>query len=117
MKCKEGFGSEIAYATGTVMMVSWVVILGPMGALLLGGIAYSMLAKDLAMGVLCGAVFFLPIVLTAAWGSMRLSELLRERRLQLIARDNISSSFRDMGTRFPSSEATGQDGMPVKVAE
>jgi hypothetical protein len=85
MKNKEGIGSEIVDTIGTHAMVSWVAILGPMGALLLGGIAYSMLAKNLAMGVLCGVVFFLPLVLTAAWGSMRLSEFLRDRRLRRVA--------------------------------
>jgi hypothetical protein len=86
MKSEEGFGSEIVGAMGTLVMASWVLILGPVGALLLGGITYSMLAKNLAVGVLCGAGFFLPPVLTAAWGSMRLWELLHERRLRRVSR-------------------------------
>jgi hypothetical protein len=85
MECEEGFRSAAVDVTGTLVMAPWVMILGPMGALLLGGIAHSMLGKNLAVDVVRGAVFFLSVVLTAAWGSMRLSEFLRERRLRRVA--------------------------------
>ena len=39
---------------GTLVIVAWIVILGPLGALLLGGIAYSMFVNNLVTGVICG---------------------------------------------------------------
>jgi hypothetical protein len=56
-------------------MVAWIVILGPLGALLLGGIAYAMLVDNLEAGLICGFLFFLPLFLTLAWGANRWSEL------------------------------------------
>jgi hypothetical protein len=62
------------------MLVAWIVILGPLGALLLGGIAYSMFADNLVAGLICGFFFFLPLLLTLAWGATSLSEVPRKSR-------------------------------------
>jgi hypothetical protein len=67
---------------GTLMMVAWILILGPLGALLLGGIAYSMSIDNLEAGLICGFLFFLPLFLTLAWGAATWSEVLQENRLQ-----------------------------------
>jgi hypothetical protein len=67
---------------GTLVIVAWIVILGPLGALLLGGIAYSMFVNNLVTGVICGFFFFLPLLLTLAWGANRWSELRGEKRSQ-----------------------------------
>jgi hypothetical protein len=74
--------TRTSQAMGTVMMFSWILILGPLGALLLGGTAYAMLAKNPAVGVACGIVFFFPLLSTAAWGAVRLLELHREKRVR-----------------------------------
>jgi hypothetical protein len=65
---------------GTLVLVAWIVILGPLGALLLGGIAYSMFVDNLVAGLICGFFFFLPLLLTLAWGAVRLSEIPRRKR-------------------------------------
>jgi hypothetical protein len=67
---------------GTLVLVAWIVILGPLGALLLGGIAYSMFVNNLVTRVICGLCFFLPLLLTLAWGANRWSELRGENRSQ-----------------------------------
>lgn len=67
---------------GTLVIVAWFVILGPLGALLLGGIAYSMFVNNLEAGLICGSLFFLPLFLTLAWGVTRWSELRGEKRSQ-----------------------------------
>jgi hypothetical protein len=67
---------------GTLVIVAWIVILGPLGALLLGGIAYSMSANNLVVGLICGFLFFLPFLLTLSWGVNRWSELRSENRAQ-----------------------------------
>ncbi len=63
---------------GTLVLVAWIVVLGPIGALLLGGIAYSMFVDNLVAGLICGLFFFLPLLLTLVWGTTRLSEVTRE---------------------------------------
>ncbi len=67
---------------GTLVMIAWVIILGPLGALLLGGIAHSMLVDNLVGGIICGFFLFLPLLLTLAWGANRWFELRRKKRAQ-----------------------------------
>lgn len=64
------------------MMVTWILILGPLGALLLGGIAYAMFVDNLEAGLICGFLFFLPLFLTLAWGAARWSQVLHKNRSQ-----------------------------------
>lgn len=65
---------------GTLIMVTWILILGPLGALLLGGIAYSMCVDNLEAGLICGFLFFLPLLLTLGWGVNWWFELRDENR-------------------------------------
>ena len=67
---------------GTLVIVAWIVILGPLGALLLGGIAYSMFVNNLVTGAICGFFLFLPLLLTLAWGANKWSELRDENGSQ-----------------------------------
>jgi hypothetical protein len=52
---------------GTWMWIAWVIFLGPGGFLLLIGVAYAMLAQNLALGIVAGILLFLPILLTVPW--------------------------------------------------
>jgi hypothetical protein len=87
---------------GTLVIVAWIVILGPLGALLLGGIAYSMLVNNLVTGVICGFFFFLPLLLTLAWGANRWSEIRGEMRSQTspfrLTTRPIASASHPLGT-------------------
>jgi hypothetical protein len=65
---------------GTFVMVAWFVVLVPLAGLLLGGMAYSMFARNLEMGPICALFCFLPLLLTIAWGSTRLSGFLSKNR-------------------------------------
>jgi hypothetical protein len=67
---------------GTLVIAAWFVIIGPLGALLQGGIAYSMFVNNLVTGVMCGFFVFLPLLLTLTWGANRWSELRGENRSQ-----------------------------------
>jgi hypothetical protein len=82
MKRDEGFRTRIVQAMGTVMMFTWILILGPVGVLLLGGAAYFMQAKNSVAVASCGVLFLFPLLLTVAWGVMRSLELFRERRVR-----------------------------------
>jgi hypothetical protein len=57
-----------AEATGTAMWIAWAAFLGPGGFLLLLGVAYAMYVQNLALGIICGILLFLPLALTALWG-------------------------------------------------
>ncbi len=70
----------IASGAGAIIVVTWMIVIGPLGALLLGGIAYAMFVNNLVAGVICGFLFFLPLLLTLTWGINRWSETLREQR-------------------------------------
>jgi len=117
MRKEEAVGSEIVDSMGTLAMVSWVLVLGPVGALLLGGIAYSMLAKHPVIGVLCGVVFFLPPILTAAWGSMRLWSFLARGGCPHCLQRHLPFLRGHGPVASVCSEATVQGGMMVKLAD
>lgn len=70
---------------GTLVMIAWIVILGPLGALLLGGIAYAMFVDNLEAGLICGFLFFLPLFLTLAWGVARCSEVVNKNRSRRVS--------------------------------
>ncbi len=95
MKSKDTLGKRVVRSMGTIMMVTWMLILGPIGAVLLGAVAYSMLAKNPIQGVLCGILLFLPLFLTIAWGIERWLHARREQNLQraalLLATEPIGS--------------------------
>ncbi len=68
MESEADFRRSIVQSMGTTMMVTWMLILGPVGALLLGAVAYAMLAKNPLQGAFCGVLLFLPLCLTITWG-------------------------------------------------
>jgi hypothetical protein len=76
------FREKVVRTMGTIMMIMWMLVLGPVGALLLGGLAYAMFAKSLVAGAFCAMLIFLPLVLTLAWGTLGLIATLRVNRAQ-----------------------------------
>jgi hypothetical protein len=61
---------EMGKSIGAAMWISWIVFLGPIGFLLLLGVAYAMVVQNLAVGVICGFFMFLPVVLTLVWAPL-----------------------------------------------
>ena len=82
MRNKEPRQTGTVDALGTVMILTWFLILGPIGVLLLGGTAYFIGAENVAVALLCAGPCLVPLVLTLVWGSMKLVEVLRERRVE-----------------------------------
>jgi hypothetical protein len=80
MKMNEDFCTRAVRAIGTIMMIAWILIIGPVGAMLLGGTTYGMVASSLGVSMFCVALWFLPLVLTLAWGVAKLLELHKVRR-------------------------------------
>jgi hypothetical protein len=94
MKTAANFGEKTARAMGTISMIAWVLVLGPVGALLVGGVAYAMLANSLIAGALCAVLIFMPLFLTLTWGILGLFALLRGGREQHAALLLTTEPFR-----------------------
>jgi predicted lipid-binding transport protein (Tim44 family) len=86
---------------GTFVMIAWFIVLGPLAALLLGGIAYSMFVDNLEAGLICGFLLFLPLLLTLAWGAATLSESRRKGKSQ---RASLILTTRPIKSALESSE-------------
>lgn len=67
MIVKQTRSERMAEKIGTAMIISWFVFLGPIGFLLLLGVAYSMFVQNLAVGVICGVLAFVPVILLIVW--------------------------------------------------
>jgi hypothetical protein len=68
MKTREITLKGIAEELGSAMMIGWTMLLGPLGAIPLLTLAYSIFTQNLALGVICGLLVFAPLMLTVAWG-------------------------------------------------
>jgi hypothetical protein len=53
---------------GTIVILAWILIVGPLGGILIGAAAYFMLVENTFAAVICAAVLMLPAVLTIIWG-------------------------------------------------
>jgi hypothetical protein len=65
---------------GAAIFVSWLLFLGPVGLLLLLGVAYAMVVQNLALGIIAGLLLATPIILTAAWIPVAFYALLWEKK-------------------------------------
>ena len=57
----------VASRVGKVAFIAWSLLLGPIGALGLAGVAYAMLSQNLPLGIVCGALIGVPFVSGLAW--------------------------------------------------
>jgi hypothetical protein len=53
---------------GTIMILAWTLIIGPLGGILIGATTYFMLVENIVAVGICAAVLLLPTVLTLIWG-------------------------------------------------
>ena len=77
--------ARIRNAVGTAMWISWIMFLGPMGLFLLLGVSYAIAVQNLALGIVCGLLLGLPVVLTIVWAPLGWFALLSDRLLALEA--------------------------------
>jgi hypothetical protein len=103
MEHTENSQKEAARETGAIMWIAWVVILGPLGALLLGILAYSMLANYLVLGAFCIALALSPILLTVTWGLLMLRQILRQSRERKVALPGTTAPI-----GFPGQSSRGR---------
>lgn len=53
---------------GTATMICWVVVLGPLGAVLLASAAYAMVNGNMVLCVIFSVAMLSPVFLNVAWG-------------------------------------------------
>lgn len=73
---------------GTAMMLAWFLVIGVGGFLLLLGIFYAMVAKNMTLAVVCCVLVFAPLGMTLLWGFFS-AEALREK---WAARESVAST-------------------------
>jgi hypothetical protein len=71
--------NQISPLIGTIMVLAWTLIIGPLGGVLIGAATYFMLVENTVPGIMCVAVLLLPIVLTIIWGCSAGVEALSNR--------------------------------------
>ncbi len=64
----EGPAAKLVSSIGTVAILSWFVFLGPLGALILFGVAASMLSESNELCSLLIGLTSLPVSMTVLWG-------------------------------------------------
>jgi|WetSurMetagenome_2_1015567.scaffolds.fasta_scaffold756497_2 hypothetical protein len=76
---------------GAAIFVSWSLFLGPVGLVVLLGVAYAMVVQNLALGIIGGLLLATPVVLSAAWIPVAFFALLREKRAPSTALNSESA--------------------------
>lgn len=79
MREPESFVNRAAARVGAWMFISWVLIVGPIGFVLLLGLAYAMHFGNLALGIICAVLVLSPLLLVAAWLPLMGASLIVER--------------------------------------
>lgn len=79
MKSEESFLNSTAAKVGTWVFVSWAILLGPVGFVLLLGVAFAMKFSNLAVGVVCGLLLCAPVLFMAVWLPLIGASLIVER--------------------------------------
>jgi hypothetical protein len=62
------------------MMILWTLVLGPVGALALMGIALATQINSPVLGIACGIIALSHIVLTMLWGTLAVAQSLQDRQ-------------------------------------
>jgi hypothetical protein len=67
MKSSDTSINNTAIKVGLWVMVSWAVLLGPIGFALLCALAYAMYFSNLALGIVCCLLLASPLLFLAVW--------------------------------------------------
>jgi len=74
--------NQLVEKTGTWMFIAWSIVIGPVGFILLCGLAYAMYSSNLALGIVCSILACSPALLLAIWLPSLGAALLAARRSQ-----------------------------------
>jgi hypothetical protein len=96
MQNRDNHLEKMALGAGTWMLISGVLILGPVGFLLLLAVFYSMMVQNLALGVVAGLLISSPVILFGIWASLKWTAVLREhvaRKAEFVRRSQPIPEF------------------------
>ncbi len=62
--------TKLASSIGALAILAWFAFLGPLGALILYGVAYSMLCENREMTTFLIGLTSIPVSLTVLWGAI-----------------------------------------------
>jgi len=80
MKTGDIHGRVVTEAAGAAAMICWIVILGPVGALLMLAMAYAAVIGNSPWIAACALLLLSPLALTVSWGILSWPALLRRDR-------------------------------------
>ncbi len=93
MRATEGMLNRAAESFGTWMFIALTILIGPVGFVILCGLAYAMHFSNLALGIICALLASLPLLLPAAWILLMgasLIEGLADRRADLASESSAT---------------------------
>jgi hypothetical protein len=70
MKTRDCSRTRFMNNLGAFSVAAWLLLPGTLGIALLGGVAYAMVAGQLALGLVCGCLLCVPLGATVVWGSL-----------------------------------------------
>ncbi len=85
MKASNSLLEKMALDTGTLMFITGVLILGPVGFLLLVVLFYSMIVGNLTLGIVTGLLCASPVILGGTWASLKWTSVIQERFARKVA--------------------------------
>jgi len=77
MKTRDMHARVVSEAAGSAAMICWLLVLGPVGALLMLVMAYAMVLGNTVWIAACVLLLLSPLALTLAWGILAWPALLR----------------------------------------
>jgi hypothetical protein len=76
--------SSRAAQLGALVFIAWNLFFGPVGLALLIGMAYAIVVKNLALGIICGMSLLVPLLFTVLFLPLNLSVVRSEQRVPVV---------------------------------
>jgi hypothetical protein len=76
MRIEKSLPKRMSPLMGTIVILAWTFLIGPLGGMLIGATAYFMLVENIVAVVVCVALLLLPLVLTITWGCSAWAEVI-----------------------------------------
>ncbi|MBI5571767.1 MAG: hypothetical protein HY914_17625 [Desulfomonile tiedjei] len=77
MKTRDMHARVVSEAAGSAAMICWLLIVGPVGALIMLVVAYAMVLGNTVWIAACVLLLLSPLALTLAWGILAWPALLK----------------------------------------
>lgn len=92
MEKTETTWKRMAENVGAWLFISWILIVGPVGFVLLSALAYAMHFSNLALGIVCVLLLCSPLLFLAVWIPLAGAAVIAERMEERVAPSPLESS-------------------------